>query len=339
MILNDVPDAGRFPEETRVRVVETAKKLGYRPNYFARSLGQKRNYLIGVIAPDFGDGFEAGLLAGFERRLLDTGYTSLVSNHFWVESLLEKHIRTLCDRGVEGLLLMNSTPSEAPGIPTVMICSNRSPIWSTRVSIDNSAGIQAAISHLVGLGHRDIAFIKGPERSGDTEDRWNAVLKACQSHGIRLNPDLTVQLELLGATGMRHPEEGRIATQKLLARGGRFTALVAYNDISAIGAMAALRDAGRRIPEDVSVMGFDDIEMASITYPPLTTIRQPLRDMGATAAEALIRKINSSETVKNISVKPELVIRSTTCPPSQHRTNDAPPKKSTRSVSAKRGRS
>lgn len=315
MILNDVAEATRFPEETRKRVVESAKELGYRPNYFARSLGRKRNYLIGVIAPDFGDGYEAALLGGFERRLLDTGYTSLVSNHFWSPPLLERHIRTLCDRGVEGLLLIDSTPSESPGIPSVMICSSRTPIWSTRVSIDNSFGIQETIKHLASLGHKDFAFIKGYERSGDMEDRWNAVVATCRAHGIRIDPRLTVQLELLKPIGTRHPEEGRIAAQQLLARGVHFTALVAYNDISALGAMSALREAGRRIPEDISVMGFDDIEFAGIAYPPLTTIRQPLRHMGATAAEVLIHKIADNEAVEDISVRPELVVRSSTCPP------------------------
>src|SRR5580698_9062210 len=94
MILNDVPEATRFPEETRRRVVESAKKLAYRPNYFARSLGRRRSYLIGVIAPDFGNGYEAALLSGFERRLLNTGYSSFVSNHFWSPSLLERHVET-----------------------------------------------------------------------------------------------------------------------------------------------------------------------------------------------------------------------------------------------------
>jgi DNA-binding LacI/PurR family transcriptional regulator len=319
MILNDVPDATRFPEETRRRVVETAKKLGYRPNYFARSLGKKRSYLIGVIAPDLGDGYEAALLGGFERRLLDTGYTSFVSNHFRSPSLLQRHIETLCDRGAEGLLLIDSTPTESPGVPTVMICTSRSPIWSTRVSIDNAFGIRETIHHLAGLGHSEIAFIKGPERGGDTEDRWSAVLATCQDLGVRVDPRLTTQLERLEPTGMRHPEAGRIATQKLLSRGVRFTALVAYNDISALGAMAALREAGRRVPEDVSVMGFDDIEFASIAYPSLTTIRQPLREMGATAAEVLIHKIASNDAVENISVRPELVVRSSTCPPSLDR--------------------
>jgi LacI family transcriptional regulator len=317
MILNDVPEATRFPEETRQRVVECAKKLGYRPNYFARSLGSRRTYLIGVVAPDFGNGYEAALLSGFVRRLLNTGYTSFVSNHFWSTSLLQRHVETLCDRGVEGLLLIDSTPNESPGIPAVTICTDRSPIWSTRVSIDNAFGIWEAINHLASLGHREIAFIKGPEWSGDTEDRWNAVLSTCKEVGVRVDPRLTVQLERLEPTGIHHAEEGRIAAQKLLGRGKRFTALVAYNDISALGAMTALREAGHKVPEDVSVIGFDDIEFASIAYPPLTTIRQPLREMGATAAELLIRKIGKNEVVENICVRPELVVRSSTsCPPS-----------------------
>lgn len=316
-ILNDVPDATRFPEETRRRVVESAQKLGYRPNYFARSLGKKHSYLIGVIAPDFGNGYEGALLSGFERRMLNTGYTSFVANHFWSPSLLQRHVETLCDRGAEGLLLIDSTPNESPGIPAVTICTNRSPIWSTRVSIDNAFGIREAINHLADLGHREIAFIKGPEGNGDTEDRWKAVLASCKKHGIRVDPSLTVQLERLE----HHAEEGRIAAQKLLSPrpGKRFTALVAYNDISALSAMTALRDAGHKVPEDISVMGFDDIEFAGIANPPLTTIRQPLHEMGAKAAELLIRKLANDE-VKDIRFRPELIVRSSTSrPPSLER--------------------
>jgi len=314
MILNDVPDATRFPVETRQRVVASAKKLGYRPNYFARSLGKRRTYLIGVVAPDFGNGFEAAVLSGFERRLLDTGYTSLVATHLWSPELLQRHVETLCDRGVEGLLLINSTPSESPGVPAVTICTDRCPIWSTRIFIDNAVGISKAINHLVSLGHKEIAFIKGPEGSGDTQERWNAVLATCKTLGVRVDPGLSVQLERL-EPGARHAEEGRIAAEDLLRRNRRFTALVAFNDISALGAMTALREAGHRVPEDVSVIGFDDIEFASIAYPALTTIRQPLQQMGATAAELLIRKLANDERVQNIRVRPELIVRSSTCPP------------------------
>jgi LacI family transcriptional regulator len=314
MILNDVPEATRFPDETRQRVVESAKKLGYRPNYFARSLGRRQTYLIGVVAPDFGNGFEAAVLGGFERRLLNTGYTSLVATHLWSPELLQRHVETLCDRGVEGLLLINSTPSESPGIPAVTICTDRCHTWSTRISIDNAFGIRKAINHLANLGHRDIAFIKGPEGSGDTQERWNAVLSTCKALGVRVDSRLTIQLKRLEPSS-RQTEGGRIAAQDLLRRGRPFTALVAFNDISALGAMTALRDAGRKVPEEVSVMGFDDIEFASIAYPALTTIRQPLQEMGATAAELLIRKLANDESIQNIRVRPELIVRSSTCPP------------------------
>jgi DNA-binding LacI/PurR family transcriptional regulator len=315
MILNDVPETTRFPEETRQRVVEWAKRLGYRPNYFARSLGKARSYLIGVVAPDFGNGFEAAVLSGFERRLLNTGYTSLVATHLWSPDLLQRHIETLCDRGVEGLLLISSTPRESPGIPAITICSDRCPQWSTRISIDNAFGVRNGINHLASLGHRDIAFIKGPEGSGDTRERWNAVLSTCKALGVRVDPRLTIQLKRL-EPGTRQTEAGHVAAEDLLRRNRPFTALAAFNDISALGAMAALREAGRKVPEDVSVIGFDDIEFASLAFPALTTIRQPMHEMGATAAELLIRKVTNTGSVQSVRVRPELIVRSSTCPPS-----------------------
>jgi DNA-binding LacI/PurR family transcriptional regulator len=324
LILNGVPEAARFPEDTRKRVVESAKKLGYRPNYFARSLNRKPTYLIGVIAPDFGIGFESAILSGFQRRLLNTGYTSLVSTHLWSPELLQRDVQTLRDRGAEGLLLIDSMPDESPGIPAVTICSDRTPRWSSRVSIDNAYGIDKAINHLVSLGHKEIAFIKGPLGSGDTEERWNAVLSTCRTLGVRVAPRLTVQLKRLEPLGTRHAEEGRIAAEGLLHGGGRFTALVAFNDISALGAIAALREAGHNVPEDVSVIGFDDVEFAAIAWPALTTIRQPLHEMGATAAELLLRNIANDASVQNICLRPELILRSSTCPPSLASPKGAP---------------
>jgi LacI family transcriptional regulator len=315
LILNDVPAATRFPEETRRRVAEAAKKLGYRPNYFARTLNRKPTFLFGVVAPDFGEGYEAAILSGFQRRLLDTGYTSLVSTHLWNQENLHRDIGALRDRGVEGLLLINSTPVEPPGIPAVTICTDRSPIWSTRVSIDNAYGVDKAITHLVSLGHTDIAFIKGPKGGGDTEGRWSAVLAACNKLGVRVDPDLSVRLERLEPVGTRHADEGRIAGETLLRAGKPFTALFVFNDISAIGAMTALRQAGRRVPEDVSVVGFDDIEFASIANPALTTVRQPLYEMGSTAAEILLRKLMDDAPSSDIRFRPELIVRSSTCPP------------------------
>lgn len=316
IILNDTPLARTFPPETRDRVLDMARTLGYRPNYFARSLTSRRTYLIGVIAPDFGNGYDAALLSGVERRLLTTDYTYFVSSHLWSSALLERNVQMLRDRGAEGLLLINTTLAEAVDIPIVTICSNRSPGSSTRISIDNGAGIKRALEYLVGLGHRKIAFFKGHEGSGDTEERWNAVLANCAKLGIAVTPELTVQLERLDATATRSVEEGRVAMEVLIRRGLPFTALLAFNDLSAFGAMSGLRKAGRRVPEDVSVMGFDDIEFSSIVDPPLTTVRQPLHDMGGKAADLLVRKIEgNASTVKNLQIRPQLIVRDSTCPP------------------------
>jgi LacI family transcriptional regulator len=193
--------------------------------------------------------------------------------------------------------------------------SNSEPIYAGLFK-HVSRCVRKAIDHVASLGHREIAFIKGPEWSGDTEERWNAVLATCKTRGLRVEPGLTVQLERLEPPGAGQAEEGRIAAQKLLRGGTPFTALVAFKDISALGAMTAFREAGYKVPEDISIIGFDDIEFASIAYPPLTTIRQPLQEMGATAAELLLRKIAKDDGVPNICVSPELIVRSSTCPPS-----------------------
>lgn len=316
IILNDAPLAKTFPAETRRRVLDTARALGYRPNYFARSLTSRRSYLVGVIAPDFGNGYDAALLSGVERRLLNTEYTYLVSSHLWAPSLLERNVQILRDRGAEGLLLINTCLTEPIDIPIVSISSNRSPGLTTRISIDNALGVKCAIEYLADLGHRKIAFFKGHEGSGDTEERWDAVVSNCRKLGLRVDPELTVELERLEATGTRSVEEGRVAVEKLLRRGHAFTALLAFNDLSAFGAMSGLRKAGYRVPEDVSVMGFDDIEFSSIVEPPLTTVRQPLHEMGARAAQLLLRRIEGSgSVVKNLRIHPQLIVRESTCAP------------------------
>jgi DNA-binding LacI/PurR family transcriptional regulator len=208
MILNDVPEATRFPEETRQRVVESAERLGYRPNYFARALGKRRTCLIGVIAPDFGDGFEAAVLSGFQRHLLNTEYTSFVSTHLWSPPLLKRHVETLCDRGAEGLLLINSTPSESPGIPTVTMCTDRLPIWSTRVSIDNAFGVRKAIDHLASLGHREIAFIKGLKGAATQKNAGTQCSRHARLLGFVSNPALRFSWSDSNPLARVRPREG-----------------------------------------------------------------------------------------------------------------------------------
>jgi LacI family transcriptional regulator len=184
----------------------------------------------------------------------------------------------------------------------------------TNIVLNHRRAAELAIDHLVGLGHRDIAFIKGQSFSSDTEARWQAIRHAAARAKLTFEPKLVAQLE---GDAPGH-EPGYFATQRLLASNTRFTALFTFNDVSAIGAVRALREAGLRVPQDVSVVGFDDVLSAAFQNPGLTTVRQPLRTMGMLAAEAVVRRITSPEeqpVAKQIVVDPELVVRDSTCPP------------------------
>lgn len=316
LVLNDAPHAQRLAPQTRERVRQAAEELGYKPNYFARSLSGKRSKMVGVLAPDFGEGYDSVVLGGIESELLSGGYMYFVSSHLWSHDVLKRSLDALVERGAEGLLLLN-TPLPGPvGLPAVSIGSPVDDPSMTLVSIDNYHGMHCAFEYLTGLGHRHIAVLKGHEGSSDTEERWHGAIKAAAACGVTLDKRLTVQLERANLLGTGGIEEGYVATETLLARNVPFSALICFNDMSACGAMNALRDAGLGIPEDVSVVGFDDIPVAKIVYPTLTTIRQPLREMGEQAARSLIRRMEEKDArPANICMKPELVVRNSTSAP------------------------
>ena len=174
--------------------------------------------------------------------------------------------------------------------------------------LDHDHAAELALRHLQQLGHERIAIIKGQAFSSDTEVRWKSITEAAARLGVRLYPKLAVQLE----GDLAGPQLGYRVTKRLLERNERFTALFAFNDISAIGAIGALRDAKLDVPGDVSVVGFDDIQSAAFQNPRLTTIRQPLRKMGMIAAETLLRRIARPEDdsyPREIVVAPELIVR------------------------------
>jgi DNA-binding LacI/PurR family transcriptional regulator len=177
------------------------------------------------------------------------------------------------------------------------------------VVLNHKVAARLALMHLKDLGHRDIAFFKGHPVSSDSGERWAAVCEIAAELGIAVRPELTMQIESTNST----PELGYPITKQLLERKQHFTALFAYNDISAIGAIWALREAGLRVPEDISVMGFDDIPAAGFNTPGLTTVRQPLERMGQIAAKTLIDRIEgTAEYVAEIAIEPELVVRAST---------------------------
>jgi LacI family transcriptional regulator len=165
------------------------------------------------------------------------------------------------------------------------------------------------------LGHRQIAFMRGQTFSSDSEDRWNSFMAVAKKLGLEVHPELTVQLNV----NVSSPELGYPVVQQLLAQNRPFTALVSFNDVAAIGAIRAFRDHGLRVPEDVSIVGFDDIQGAAYHNPSLTTIRQPLHSMGIHAARVLLQRIQGNTYPEHIAIVPELLIRESTCPPTSKR--------------------
>ena len=313
-VLNNSPLARSFTPETRERIYKAVERYKYKPNYFARYLNQRRSYLIGVLAPDLAEGYNASVLGAIEEHLLQSDYHYFLASHEWSKARIERTIDLYLERGVDGIILINTLLSAAVDLPLAVIGRADSLKRGISITIDNHAGIRRALEHLVTLGHRKIAFIKGHKDSADTEDRWDAFVAAAQSLSIKVDPKLVVQLERRGAQQISAIEEGASCAQQLLARHGEFTALMAFNDISAIGALNCFRERGWRIPQDLSVVGFDDVAAARIVYPALTTVQQPLHLMGETAAREVISAITNGVRDQQLVLTPKLVVRNSTGP-------------------------
>jgi LacI family transcriptional regulator len=317
LVLNDAPGVRTIPQETRDRVKAAAAKFEYRPSFYARSLRKRQSFLVGVLVPELNDSYTAGVLAGVEDLLIEEGYFYLTASHRRKPDLIEEYPLMLLDRSVEGFIMVDTVLTHGMSLPVVAVAGHREIDGVTNVAVDQLRAAELTLRHLYKLGHRKIAFMRGGSHSSDAEDRWNALMAVAADLRLEVSPELTVQLLSREAT----PELGLAPTRELLNRGAYFSALVCYDDFAAIGAMKAIRDHGLRVPEDISVVGFDDIESASFYTPSLTTIRQPLRRMGTVAAHTLLKRIRGLEAVPNVTpILPELVIRESTCPPKPGRT-------------------
>lgn len=311
LVINRSPAADSIPQATKDRILAAARHLNLRPNFVARSLRKQRSFTIGVVVPEISEGYAALVMSGIEDELLQEGYFYLVVSHRHRPDLIEGYPKLLLGRAVEGIIAVDTAWKHPLSVPVVAVSGHREIRGITNIVLNHARAATLALEHLYHLGHRQIAFIKGQEFSSDTAVRWSAIVEAAGRLGFRIRPNLTAQLE----GDVPSPDLGYHVTQKLLAGGQPFTAVFAFNDISAIGAIRALREAGLRVPEDVSVVGFDDIQSAAFQNPALTTVRQPLRKMGEIAAETLLRRISSPDNApypKLITVEPELIVRAST---------------------------
>src|SRR5260370_25215355 len=266
--LNNSAAARSIPAHTKNRIVEAAQALNYRPNFFARTLRLKRTYTIGVIAEEIGDVYGAMVISGIEEYLRKNNYFFLTVIHRHDPKLLQTYAQMLLTRCVEGFITTDTSLKEKLGLPTVAVAGHALVAGLTNIVLDHKRAARLALEHLRDLGHKEIPFIKVQTVSSDSAVRWNAICEVAQQIGIRIRPELTAQLDGIDST----PAIGYPFAKQLLARKHPFTPLFAYNDISAIGSLSAFREAGLRVPEDISIVRFHDIPRAAYPNPGLTPV-------------------------------------------------------------------
>ena len=313
-VLNNTPASRSIPERTRNRILEAARRLNYRPNFLARSLRVRRSYTVGVIAQEIGDPYGATIISSIETYLRKNNFFFLTVVHRHDYKLMRSYSQLLVTRGVEGIITIDTSIDQQPSLPTVAIAGHQQVPNVSNIILDHRLAAQLVLQHLISLGHRQIAFFRGPSSSSDSAPRWSAIQEVAAELYLPIHPELVFQLERIPNTS----DLGYLPAKALLATRLPFTALFAYNDTSAVGAMFVLHEAGFRVPEDISVVGFDDIAVASFTFPPLTTVRQPLLEMGTVAAQTLLDRIEErAPFIPEIALAPELIIRNSTGPARQ----------------------
>jgi DNA-binding LacI/PurR family transcriptional regulator len=325
IVLNNAPLARYIPEETKGRIQTTARRLGYRPNPLARSLRSQRSNIVGVMVFDITDPFCTPILRGLENALYQASYLSLLADAHNEPHRFERYLEMLLDRRVEGLIVIANwlvtdikvlADLSQKQVPTVIAGRAFESENISTVSVDNESGAALALEHLYRLGHREIAFLRGPKTLASSGQRWKGIRSYAQSVGLTLDAKRIAELpESLDPNSSF--EAGTQLTAELLRGGKPFTALLAYDDVTALGALRALKNKRLRVPEDCSVVGFDDVAQASLSLPSLTTVRQPMEAMGSMSVGMMLDAIKAVEHKKDIPVvrrriPAELVVREST---------------------------
>jgi LacI family transcriptional regulator len=308
VVLNEVPGRS-IPQATRDRIKAAAKELNYHPSLLARSLRNRRTQTIGILVPELGDGYHTQVLGGIGDHLMEAGYFYFTAHHRHRKNLIEEYSRMLLGRGAEALIAVDTLLEHGFPVPVVAVAGNHAVPGVTNVILDHRFAAELILTHLHSLGHRRIALMRGQPFSSDSDERWRCLVLVARQLNIPILPELVIQLD----RDISSPQLGYPAMQQLLSAGKPFTAVIAFNDMSAIGAIRALQDFGFDVPGDISVIGFDDIKAAEFNNPRLTTIRQPLANMGRIAAQCILNRIHGSERFREtIVVEPELMVREST---------------------------
>lgn len=325
VVLSGAPLARYISPASKKRIEAAAKKLGYRPNLIASSLRSKRSHTVGVMVFDMTDPYCALILRGIENCLYQSNFLPLFTDAHNQRSRFERYLEMMFDRRIEGLILLANwlfldinliADLKKSSIPTVSIGSELRTDAVSSVIVDNELGGRLALEHLRSFGHQKIAFIRGPRSLSDSLPRWKGARSFAQSNGLEMDSRLVMELPD-SSDAISSFEVGYKLTEELIRRHRRFTAIMAFDDLAAFGAIRALSKAGVRVPEQCSVIGFDDVAPAALYTPALTTVRQPMESMGTTAVSIMLDGINAllqkrEAAVVHRKIAPELVIREST---------------------------
>lgn len=314
-----VSRAINFPDQvaprTRERVKAAISELGYSPNFGARAMAARRTNTIGAIIPTMENAIFARGLQAFQDELRQHGLTMLVASTAYQPASEEEQIRSLVARGAEALLLIgyHRDPEiyrflEAQGVPVILTWAFDAASPLASVGFDNAAAMQEMTAKVIEMGHRDLAMISANTALNDrAKARHDGVLAAMQDAGLSARDLIFIETEY----GI---EEGARAFEQVMAADPRPTAVLCGNDVLAVGALRRARDMGIRVPEDVSITGFDDIELAQVVYPALTTVHVPHREMGRLAAKALVSCLNTGKPMEKVRLETKAVYRGTLAP-------------------------
>ncbi len=313
-VLNQVAEAN-ISEETRQRVMAAADELGYVPDAAAQALVRGRTQIIGVVVTTLEDPFIGALVQTIESAAYDQGYVVILTSSNDIPEREVAAARMLQSRRVDGVIVASSRASalyegqlEQPRVPVVAINRLTEPgdqrVFS--VGVDNRHGGNIATAHLIQKGHRRIAYVASPPDRSDNRERMAGYRQALADAGIAYSPSLVVQ-------GTGDTDGGCRALPALLSLDEPPSAVFCYNDLTAIGLVDAARRAGLALPQDLAVVGFDDIAFAQFCHPPLTTIAQPIGEMGTKAIELLLALLSedaqSIASGSNVTIQGQLVVR------------------------------
>ena len=301
--------------ETRARVLKIAERLGYRPNRLARGLRSNKTGTIGVIVTDIANPFFGALVKGVERAARQHDYSIILQDTDEDYEREKEAIQVMLAERVDGLLITPvQTKTETieelkeAGLPFVLLGRYFDGLETDYVVTDDVQGGYLATEHLIKLGHKRIAMINGPLHISSAKERFQGYKKALDHYGIELD-------ESMVSTGAITMDDGYRISKSLLSRTNRPTAIFTYSDFVAFGVMRAVREVGLRIPEDVAVVGYDDVGFSSCLEVPLTTVRIPKEKLGSKAMESLISKMSNERELagfQKVKLPVKLVIRETT---------------------------